>query len=119
MVCSGSRKCCPKTYAPRGFHAARPHAFNSADYIFEIKFDGFRALAFIEMASADIVGAAKLRVALSEAVATCLAQRNRRCVLVRMKPMTLMTQMTVLPISLSVEGDWMGKGVENQRHHRH
>jgi ATP-dependent DNA ligase len=33
----------------------RPHPFDSDDYIFELKIDGFRSLAYVENSQCDLV----------------------------------------------------------------
>jgi hypothetical protein len=49
-------ECLPRNLRPCGFHAVHVHStFDSDDFIFEVEFDGFRALAFIENGTCDLV----------------------------------------------------------------
>ena len=45
--------CCLETFAPSAFPPLSP--FDSDDYIFELKIDGFRSLAYVENGRCDLV----------------------------------------------------------------
>jgi hypothetical protein len=46
--------CCLETFAPCGL-SRRSEPFDSDDYIFELKIDGFWALAYVENGQCDLV----------------------------------------------------------------